>query len=240
MTPLVQMVQATATTSLLDLILQAGWVGQSVLFLLSACSILVWAFVLTQWKTLRQVQVADDRFIQFFLNAKNLKEISTRSHLYPYSLAAHVFRNGIKEWNQWNEPSLDGMPIHEKIDPISRVLLKTIRADIAHLEKSMGWLATVANTAPFIGLFGTVWGIMNAFQKIGLTGMAQLSVVAPGISEALITTAAGIGTAIPAAIFYNYFVGRIRQMTIHLECFSQDLINKIQRNLFAKTEGSSK
>jgi biopolymer transport protein TolQ len=100
---------------------------------------------------------------------------------------------------------------------------------VAQLEEQLGWLATTASAAPFIGLFGTVWGIMDAFHKIGATGSANLAVVAPGISEALIATAFGIGAAIPAVMAYNHLGGKIRRVAIDLDNFSQDFLNIVQR-----------
>ena len=101
----------------------------------------------------------------------------------------------------------------------------------------MSWLATTASAAPFIGLFGTVWGIMNSFQSIGVTGSANLAVVAPGISEALIATATGLAAAIPAVIAYNHFVGQIKRLAVDMDCFSHDLLNIIQRNALSTSSG---
>ncbi|MGZ3688950.1 MAG: MotA/TolQ/ExbB proton channel family protein, partial [Bdellovibrionota bacterium] len=102
---------------------------------------------------------------------------------------------------------------------------------IASLERNVGWLATTASAAPFVGLFGTVWGIMNSFQNIGATGAASLAVVAPGISEALITTATGIGAAIPAVVAYNFFAGQIKRIAVDMDTFSHDFINIVQRSV---------
>src|SRR5690606_16030692 len=100
-------------------------------------------------------------------------------------------------------------------------------------EKHLSWLATTASAAPFVGLFGTVWGIMSSFMSIGATGAANLAVVAPGIAEALIATAAGLAAAIPAVVAYNHFVNQIKRVVVDMDCFTQDFLNMIQRSLMA-------
>jgi biopolymer transport protein TolQ len=113
---------------------------------------------------------------------------------------------------------------------MSRALNKQTAIELEENEKNIAFLASISSAAPFLGLFGTVWGIMNAFQNIATSQSASLSVVAPGISEALITTAIGIGTAIPAVLGYNFFIGKNRQLATRIDCFSQDLLNLIERS----------
>ena len=118
------------------------------------------------------------------------------------------------------------------IENFARALRKASDIQIASLESRLGFLATTGSTGPFIGLFGTVWGIMNAFQKIGNTGQASLAVVAPGISEALIATAIGLATAIPAVVAYNHFVSQVKREELEISNFSSDLMNVAKRNFF--------
>ena len=150
------------------------------------------------------------------------------------SPVAAVFKSGVKELKKVAPgEGADG------IDNVHRALVRASNSEIAGFERHVGWLATTASAAPFVGLFGTVWGIMNSFQNIGATGAANLAVVAPGISEALITTATGIGAAIPAVIAYNHFAGQIKRLSVDMECFTQDFLNIIQRSIIGTRKGSS-
>jgi biopolymer transport protein TolQ len=116
-----------------------------------------------------------------------------------------------------------------RIDNVDRALNRARDSESTKLERTLGFLATTGSASPFIGLFGTVWGIMNTFRDIGTRGSANLAVVAPGISEALIATAAGLAAAIPAVIFYNYYLSRVRTMTQEMDSFSSELLNIIER-----------
>jgi biopolymer transport protein TolQ len=117
----------------------------------------------------------------------------------------------------------------ERLEAIDRAMRRNTSLEIARLERYLPFLATTASAAPFIGLFGTVWGVMTAFHGIGQQGSASLAVVAPGISEALVATAAGLGAAIPAVIGYNYFVNRVKQWATEMDGFRLDLLNLLTR-----------
>ena len=125
-----------------------------------------------------------------------------------------------------------------EVSNIQRALNRTHALEIDEFEKYVDWLASTASAAPFVGLFGTVWGIMNSFQNIGAMGSASLAVVAPGISEALIATAVGLAAAIPAAIFYNYLINKIKRMSLDIESFSQEFLNMVQRSLLTTPKGA--
>lgn len=216
-------------TSFLTLISEAGWVAKFVLLILFSASVFCWAIIVTKWKSIQTAQKQNEKFIATFWNGKNIEEIVSKSEKYPESPVASVFKSGVKELRKLSGgENSQGSP--EKIENIHRALIRAATVEISNLEKNVGWLATTASAAPFVGLFGTVWGIMNSFQSIGATGAANLAVVAPGISEALITTATGIGAAIPAVIFYNYFAGQIKKVATDMECFSQDFVNIVQRS----------
>lgn len=137
---------------------------------------------------------------------------------------AKSFQAAIRELRK-----LDDKEKSLRADVVIRTLKKSNVNEIAFLEHSISWLATVASSAPFVGLFGTVWGIMNSFQNIGATGSANLAAVAPGISEALIATAIGLAAAIPAAVCYNYLIAKVRRQAVALDSFNQDLLNLLQR-----------
>lgn len=217
-------------SQLTSLIAQAGPVAKFVLLLLFTASIFCWAIILSKWRTLRAAQKQNEKFITTFWNSKNMDEIVSKKEIFENSPVASVFNSGIKELKRVTSPEANMAMSNDRITNIHRALTRAASVEISSLEKNVNWLATTASAAPFIGLFGTVWGIMNSFQSIGATGAANLAIVAPGISEALITTATGIAAAIPAVIFYNHFVGQIRKVAIDIECFSQDFMNIIQRS----------
>lgn len=216
--------------NLLNLIAETGVVAKIVLLLLLGTSVICWAIIFTKWKIIREAIHQNRQFLGIFWNGKNIEEIITKTEQFSHSPVAAVFKNGVKELHRFSSGD-SALPVTDKVDNIYRALIRASSMEISTLEKHVGWLATTASAAPFVGLFGTVWGIMNSFQSIGATGAANLAVVAPGISEALITTATGIGAAIPAVIAYNYFAGQIKKVAVEMECFSQDFINIIQRSL---------
>ena len=128
----------------------------------------------------------------------------------------------------------------QEVDNIQRALMRAGNSAVENLEKNVSILATTASAAPFVGLFGTVWGIMNSFLGIGQTGQANLAVVAPGISEALIATAVGLGAAIPAVVAYNHFAAKIKRLATDMDCFSNDFLNIVQRGLMGNTKPGKK
>lgn len=221
------------STGVLDLIGQSGLVAKFVLLILLAASVISWAIILTKGRVLKRAQRQNEGFLNTFWNSKNIDDIVAKTDRYPASPVAAVFKSGVKELKKLTSPEGAGTTSAERVDNISRALTRATSAEVTLLERNVSWLATVASAGPFIGLFGTVWGIMNSFQSIGATGAANLAVVAPGISEALITTATGIGAAIPAVIAYNHFVNQIKRVAVDIDCFSQDFINIVQRSLMS-------
>lgn len=218
--------------SILQLLWQAGWVVKLVLLALTGASVMCWAIILVKGRTLRQAQRSEASFLQVFWASKSLEEIFSKSDQFPHAPSAQVFKSGFKELQKLS--STDRTPGGAmEVGNVQRALHRTHASVIAGLEKRLGWLATTASAAPFVGLFGTVWGIMTSFQMIGATGAASLAVVAPGISEALIATAVGLAAAIPAVIAYNHFVQKIRRVAVDLDGFCQDFLNIVQRGLLA-------
>ena len=163
---------------------------------------------------------------------------------FTFSPLAHVFKAGYAELNRLSriqqaaQSSADSTqePEYERtgMDNVTRSLQQAVSAERSRLERGVNFLATTGSSAPFIGLFGTVWGIMESFRQIGVMKSASLAVVAPGIAEALIATAAGLAAAIPAVIFYNYFLGRINTISGEMDNFSSELINIIERIYWAR------
>lgn len=214
-----------------DLVLQSGLVAKLVLALLFFASVFSWAVILMKHRTIRTARRQSKEFLNTFWYGQDLEDIYKKSERFVNSPVANVFKAGFKELKKLSEvegSSLDG------INNIARALSRTTLQEIGNLERATGFLATIGSATPFVGLFGTVWGIMNSFQGIGSTGSANLAVVAPGIAEALITTAAGLAAAIPAVVAYNYYVGRIKGLATEMDTFSQDFLNIIQRS-FLKT-----
>lgn len=218
-----------ASLSLLDLVLNAGIMGKLILLLLLGISVFCWAVIFAKWKSIKTAQAGNVRFLEFFWQSKSMDDIFLNVDQYARSPIAAVFRSGMKELRKLPgtlEPALAGL----EVENVGRSLSRASNDEIAILEKNITWLATTASAAPFIGLFGTVWGIMTSFQRIGASGAASLAVVAPGISEALIATAAGIGAAIPAAVFYNHFLNQIKRVALDIDGFNQDFLNIVRRS----------
>lgn len=225
-----------AQVGFLDLILQAGLVAKLVLVILLFASMVSWAIIFMKWRTLRLAVRDNDEFLKGFWQSKSIDDIFAKVDDFSRSPVANVFKSGVKELKKFSPNELT-VADEQSIENVSRALARASHTEIAVLEKSVSWLATTASAAPFIGLFGTVWGIMNSFQSIGATGAASLAVVAPGISEALVTTATGIAAAIPAVIAYNHFAGQIKRQAIDIECFAQDFLNIIQRSMIGRRRG---
>jgi biopolymer transport protein TolQ len=199
-----------------------------VLLVLLFLSIACWTIIFMKWRSLKRANQENAVFLDLFWNGKSIDEILAKTDKTPASPVASVFKSGVKELKKIGPTDTGG------VENIHRALARASNTEIAAFEKHVGWLATTASAAPFIGLFGTVWGIMNAFQNIGATGAANLAVVAPGISEALITTATGIAAAIPAVVAYNHFAGQIRRLAVDMESFTQDFLNIVNRSVGAR------
>ncbi len=215
-------------TGLLDLVLEAGVVAKIVLLVLFSSSVFCWAIILTKWRAFKSALRQNKKFSDIFWSSKSIEEILGKTERFPRAPVVSVFKSGIKELKKHSESGGAGSN-QEKLDHIYRALVRTSSDELALLERNISWLATTASAAPFVGLFGTVWGIINSFQSIGATGNANLAVVAPGISEALITTAAGIAAAIPAVVAYNYFVGQARRVAADMDSFAFDFISILSR-----------
>jgi biopolymer transport protein TolQ len=214
--------------SAIDLIWNAGPVVKLVMLGLLLASVGSWAIILLKRQLLKQAQRQNEQFLNGFWGGWNLSEAFSRSADYPMSPVAKSFQSAIRELRKLGEDA-KGDNSGLRADVVIRSLKKTNTTELANLEHSISWLATTASAAPFVGLFGTVWGIMNSFQSIGMTGSANLAAVAPGISEALIATAIGLAAAIPAAIAYNFLNGQVRSQALTLDSFNQDLLNLLQR-----------
>lgn len=231
--------QAAVHVNALDAILQASPVVQLTLLILIGLSIFCWAIGYAKWKQLQKLQEANEAFVSRFWKVSSLDTLYEDVDSHQKSSLARVFKAAYVELKKLAEsPHLnksneaDAKPLLTGIDNIERVIRKATDNEISAMESKLTVLATTGSTGPFIGLFGTVWGIMGSFHKIGQTGSASLAVVAPGISEALVATAIGLAAAIPAVVLYNNFISRIRKEEIELNNFSADFLNIVKRNFF--------
>ncbi len=198
----------------------------AVLVILLMFSIASWAIIFSKWSVFRRVRMANARFLRAFRKANGMEQVAAASeHYRPCPLAA-VFDFGYEEVTR--QIKVRGT-IGNKV-ALERTLQLGISEEITKLERNMSWLATTASVTPFIGLFGTVWGIIDAFQGLGLAGSASLRAVAPGISEALVATAMGLAAAIPAAIFYNHFGHVIKEIGARMEDFALEFLNVSERS----------
>ena len=220
-------------------ITSASFVVQLTLLTLVVMSIVCWAIIFQKKKQFAELERADDEFLDVFWKANSLDEVYDDIEKYGTSPVAQSFKAGFKELQRLADSDLaQKIPGGEStqklagLDNISRALRKSTDLEIASFEHRLGFLATTGSTGPFIGLFGTVWGIMGAFQKIGATGMANLAVVAPGISEALIATGIGLAAAIPAVVAYNHYLTKIKKRELELSNFNSDFLNIVKRNFF--------
>jgi biopolymer transport protein TolQ len=221
---------------------QAGPIVFMVLLILVAMSIVSWAIAATKWFYLRKIAGTSDRFIASFWDSRSLNDLNSRLSDYPYSPVREVFRNGYAELVRGSQlkeqATTNELAVSAALDNLSRALNKSKNVEKRKMERNLPILAISASASPFIGLFGTVWGIMNSFEGIARTGSASLAAVAPGISEALIATAFGLAAAIPAVIGYNIASSRIRGLLSSIDGFGSDYLNIVQRYLVSdRTKG---
>ncbi|MCD6254861.1 MAG: protein TolQ [Deltaproteobacteria bacterium] len=210
-----------------EMIAHAGPMAKFVLAVLLFMSILSWAVMLAKWFLFKKAGIQTKGFLEQFWRSDDLNFIFNQAKNYNKAPVSHIFQEGylaLKKKIDTGLPDDDVLYIED----IRESMRKSAYSERLRLAQGMSLLATVGNTAPFVGLFGTVWGIMRAFHDIGMTGEASLAQVAPGISEALITTAFGLAAAIPAVMGYNYFSHRLREQEVGMEAFITDLTNKIR------------
>jgi len=227
--------------SVLSMVMNAGLLVQFVLLVLLLFSVISWAIIITKYRSIHKVKAENSLFLDSYMKCNNLADVLPEAKKYSASSLAGVFRAGYTELVNFAKASRSSASsrVHEEavisnpeikgLDNVERALNRACSAESTKLEATLGFLATTGSASPFIGLFGTVWGIMDTFRGIGFQGTATLAVVAPGISEALIATAAGLAAAIPAVIFYNYYLNRVKTMTLEMDHFASELINIVER-----------
>ena len=213
-----------------------GLIVKLVLLVLLYFSVVSWGIIFFKVLQVYRANSSSERFLEFFWKAKRFDAISSQLDRFENSPLSVLFQEGYGELKKLQEkveeksdPSIISTDLGG-IDNIARALRRATTSEITRLEKYLTFLATTGATAPFIGLFGTVWGIMSAFEKIGQSGSASLAVVAPGIAEALIATAIGLVAAIPAVMGYNHFQHKIKVLISEMDSFSTEFLNIVQRN----------
>lgn len=242
--------------SVITALWQASFVVQIVILILVSLSILCWAIAWSKYREFKTLSESNAAFSSVFWKSTSLDELYQKISVYGESSQARLFKNTYSEMKKISESPLMNLQANQMnsaettqateevtvtnvsnpqlsgLDNLERTLRKSIENEISTMESKLTILASTGSTGPFIGLFGTVWGIMSSFEQIAKTGSASLAAVAPGISEALITTAIGLAAAIPAVILYNHFVSVIKKEEIELNNFSSDFLNILKRNFF--------
>jgi biopolymer transport protein TolQ len=206
----------------LDMVSNTGLVAKLVLVILLLASLMSWAVILSKYGLFRRAATQSGRFIRVFRRANRLQELAAVAEQFKPSPLVAVFEGAVEE--------LKRCGANPRTLSVQRATQIAASEELTRLESRLSWLATTGSIAPFVGLFGTVWGIIDAFHGLGSAGSATLRAVAPGISEALITTAAGLFAAIPAVVAYNYFLQQIREFGARMDDFSLELLNIIDRN----------
>lgn len=226
-----------------DIIAHASFIVQLVLLLLLTFSVLTWSIIFFKWGIFKRSFSSAEKFLDIFWSGKSMDQIYAEAKKYPAAPVAKIFQSGYVELQRLMEKEKHRggsggagndlarvTALDSSIQNLERALSRASRSETIRLERNLTFLATTGSTAPFIGLFGTVWGIMNAFQNIGAQGGASLATVAPGIAEALIATAVGLAAAIPAVMGYNYYVHKVRGLKAQMENFAGDFLNIVKRN----------
>ena len=236
--PIPEMTKSVTDIGVIEALKSAGIIVQLTMLLLLFMSVVSWAIIISKWSVFKKDEINNRPFEDVFFKVSSFDEVFELSQSRPHSSLARVFRSGYSELkkiakvkqhiNNGESPEslLSGM------DNLQRALFKAVNNEISSMEHRLTFLATTGSVSPFIGLFGTVFGIMSSFQQIGSMGSASLAVVAPGISEALIATGFGLFAAIPAAVFYNQFINDIKRVELQLNNFIADFLNISKRNFF--------
>lgn len=214
-----------------QLLVNTGIVARIVLVLLGLFSVLSWAIIFKKQRSFKAARLHSKEFLRIFRESKKLSEIRTSCQSLKATPLTEVFMSGYREIEAQAVYSENpGKPRIRSLDSVHRALQIASSAELRRMEEWLTWLATTGGVTPFVGLFGTVWGIIDAFQGMGSGGAASLRSVAPGISEALITTAAGLFAAIPAVIAYNHFVQRVKDFGNLMDDFALEFLNMTERN----------
>lgn len=223
---------AASDLSIWNLFLEADWVVKLVILGLLFASIWCWAIIIEKFLLVRRLRARTDAFEETFWSGLSLDDLYERVQGRADNPMVLMFTAAMREWRRAGEQDIFGRSIDSGLrERVEKIMTVTLGREMESLERHLGFLATVGSTAPFIGLFGTVWGIMNSFQAIALSHNTSLAVVAPGIAEALFATALGLLAAIPAVIFYNKFANDLARYAARLESFAEEFSTILSRQL---------
>lgn len=211
---------------IVGLVQETGTVAKAVLLILLAFSLLSWAIILSKWSLLRRARVQSGRFVRAFRKAQRLPDVAAVAEQFRPSPLVGVFEGGFEEYRRQGGVSTG---VIRNPLAIQRAMQIAASEELTRFERNLPWLAITGAVTPFVGLFGTVWGIIDAFHGLGTAGAATLRAVAPGISEALITTAAGLVAAVPAVIAYNLIGSSIREFAARGDDFALEMLNTVER-----------
>lgn len=227
--------------NIISMFLGAGLTVKLVMLLLLGFSLYSWFIVFQKFSLYKKAKIESEKFLETFWKSKNLSEAVRFANKLTLCPEANIFRTGYHELQKLGKTTSPARASEETLEtrlagmePLKRALRKAENLESARLSESLPFLATTGSTAPFIGLFGTVWGIMTSFHEIGMRGSASLAVVAPGVSEALVVTAAGLAVAIPAVVFYNYYSNQMAEIESRMHSFSIDFLNLVERDFIAR------
>jgi len=210
---------------IVDLVAQSGPVAKVVLLILLLFSVISWAIILAKWSMIRKARARSGRFMRAFRKAQRLQDVATVAEQFRPSPLVGVFEGGFEEYRR----QVAASGTLRSGAAIQRAMQIAASEEMTRFERSLPWLAITGAVSPFVGLFGTVWGIIDAFHGLGTAGAATLRAVAPGISEALITTAAGLVAAVPAVIAYNLIGSSIREFAARGDDFALEMLNAVER-----------
>jgi biopolymer transport protein TolQ len=221
------LISAFVGGEIVDLVLQTGAVAKTALLLLLAFSVLSWAVILSKWFLIKRARFQSSRFVRAFRKAQRMQDVASIAEQFRPSPLVGVFVGAVDEFKR--QMGMTGGI--RNLTSIQRAMQIASSEEITRLERNVPWLAITGAVTPFIGLFGTVWGIIDAFHGLGTAGAATLRAVAPGISEALVTTAAGLAAAIPAVIAYNLINASIREFAARNDDFALEMLNVVERQV---------
>jgi biopolymer transport protein TolQ len=217
---------------------ESGWMGKVVMAILLCFSIISWAMILLKFQYLRKAEKESVAFLKVFRKTRNAQELLASANQMKFSPVATLFLEGHKELESVTKSLPDGRAGDADraviVEEIERSLQITTQDEIGYMERYMAFLGTTGTVGPLLGLFGTVWGIMDAFYGIGLKGSGDIGALAPGLAEALINTTGGLFVAIPAVIAYNYFSEKIKDMATRMDSFSIEFMSYVSRTYLRK------
>jgi biopolymer transport protein TolQ len=233
-------VESVAEFNLLDILLEVGLVGYIILFILFGFSVMTWTIIFYKYRTLKQIKKESQKFLELYHENSDLGEIYTACVAFRIAPVVRVFKAGYLDLQRIRKDMMNvtverkgnlDVIINSWIEDFTSVLQEALIREASILERFLIFLAITSSSAPLLGLLGTVWGVMVSFWSIRMQGYTSLSVIAPGISAALVTTIGGLATAIPAAIAYNFLLNRVKILLSELECFASGFTSTVRREL---------